>query len=259
MNEKLIYLFSRVLKLVANVLKLLCYVFHYFFPKKRFVIPHSSAALIRSSKASKIPRILWQTNYTNRVTLPVYLNYLCNRLMAPNFEYRYMGHEERADFLKASCSEEIYNTYAKLTVGAAQADLWRLLVLNTHGGVYMDIDAHLVWPLSCIVKPDYEELYLTNKGGYTNYFIASKPANPLLEKMVALILDNIKKRLDTSVYGLTGPVVTNAILEGLDVPKRSYKITCIQGDFTNEYFQYVDHPTGKWNYVKNKDIIKEDS
>ena len=257
MNEIMIYLFSRILKLFANIMKLLCYVFHYVFPEKRFVIPLSSAPLLRSAKESKIPKILWQTNYTNRVTLPVYLNYLCNRIMTPSYEYRYMGHEERSAFIKSECSDEIYNTYNKLTVGAAQADLWRLLVLQTYGGIYMDIDAHLVWFLTSIVKPDYDELYLTNKGGYTNYFIASKKDNPRLEKMIALILENIKIRLDTSVYGLTGPGVTNAILEGLGANSRSCNITCLQGNFTNEYFQYVDHPTGKWNYVKNKDIIKE--
>jgi hypothetical protein len=29
-------------------------------------------------------------------------------------------------------------------------------------------------------------------------------------------------------------------------------LTCYQGSFTNEFFQYVDHPQGKWVHVQDK-------
>ena len=92
------------------------------------------------------------------MTLPVYLNYLFNRLMAPRFAYRFMITEARRDFI-AEHYPTILPHYDRLQIGAAQADLWRLLVLHKFGGVYLDIDAHQIWPLSCVLGTETEELY----------------------------------------------------------------------------------------------------
>ncbi|EWG99635.1 glycosyl transferase [Halomonas sp. BC04] len=174
---------SRLIKLFANITKLLSYGFHFLFPRKRFTLPEQAAPLLKSRKTSAVPRILWQTNFTNKATLPVYLNYLFNRLMSPSFEYRFMITDARAAFIQENFSQEIFEAYSRLQVGAAQADFWRVLVLQKCGGVYLDIDAHVVWPLSRIVKPEMEELFITTKRGeISNYFIASKPDNPHLAR-----------------------------------------------------------------------------
>lgn len=255
------FLFSRLIKIVANVVKLLCYGFHFLFPKARFTLPAMARPLHRTDKPSAIPRILWQTNYTDRVTLPVYLNYLFNRLMAPSFEYRFMITEARADFIRGNYPGEIFDNYSKLQIGAAQADFWRLLVLQKYGGVYLDIDAHVVWPLGWIIKPVFEELYITTKGGeISNYFIASKPDNPHLAGMIEVVLSNIKERRLDNIYELTGPGVFNKMLDIDKVNTRYYRYTCNQGNFTNEYFQYLDKPQGKWTREQEKiDIVRKDS
>ncbi|RLA79851.1 MAG: glycosyl transferase, partial [Epsilonproteobacteria bacterium] len=36
-----------------------------------------------------------------------------------------------------------------------------------------------------------------------------------------------------------------------------YKYTCNQGGFTNEYFQYIDKPRGKWTHAKKEDLLKD--
>jgi mannosyltransferase OCH1-like enzyme len=33
-------------------------------------------------------------------------------------------------------------------------------------------------------------------------------------------------------------------------------VTCIQGSFTNEHFQYIDRPRSKWTHVDNQDLLK---
>lgn len=48
----------------------------------------------------------------------------------------------------------------------------------------------------------------------------------------------------------------NNVIGQQEINHRSYKITCIQGSFTNEYFQYMDKPKGKWTHVDNKDLLK---
>lgn len=252
MGNWFIFLFGRLVKIVAHVVKLLSYVFHFLFPNKRFTLPKHSAPWIKSRKPSKIPRTIWQTNYTDRLTLPLYVNYLFNRLMAPTYEYRFMITEDRAEFIKREYPPDIYETYSKITIGAAQADFWRVLVVQKLGGVYMDIDGHLVWFLHRIIKPNDDELFMTIRGGdVSNYFFASKPDSPYLDQMTRDIRHNIDTRGVGGVWDTTGPGVFIRTLAGADVNTISYQHSCLQGNFTNEYFQYVDKPEGKWIHQHN--------
>lgn len=256
-----ILIINRLEKVIGTVFKALSYLFHFIFPKKRFTIPKYSKPIFRSSKKSKIPKIFWQTNYSDRVSLPVYLNYLFNRLMSLDWEYRYFSNEDIEKFIKENASERYYNAFKKLNDGAAIADFWRLFVLNTIGGVYLDIDAQFVLPLSKMIPPDASEVILISKKGYSNYFIASSPNNPHLEKALEIIVENIEQKRfgKGGVYDLTGPTaLVKAIKELPDIPviSRHYRITCMQGNFTNEYFHYIDKKKGKWIYKKNEELLK---
>lgn len=248
---------NRLIKILGTGVKALSYPFHFIVPNKRFSIPKNSKAFFPSKAPSKISKIIWQTNYTNNVSFPVYVNYLFNRLMSLDWEYRYVSTEERLEFIKTYASEKIFDAYEQLTDGASQADLWRLFVLNYYGGVYMDIDAHLVWPLSKIIKPEDSEVFLMTKHNYSNYFIASSKNNPHLEKAMNIIVDNIEsKNIGGGVYDLTGPTALNKAIGENKVNHSFYRVTCVQGSFTNEYFQYIDKPKGKWVYAKNENLLK---
>ena len=250
---------NRFAKIIGTLTKGLAYPFHMLLPKKRFTIPEYSAPIFPSKKESHIPKIIWQTNYTNEVSLPVYVNYLYNRLMSLDYEYRYVSTEARLEFIRENASKELADAFEQLTDGASQADLWRLFTLNFYGGIYMDIDAHLVWPL-CKITKQYDEVFLLTKKHYSNYFIASKKDNPILSKALDIILDNIKNRIvDKGVYHLTGPTVLNTAIGENKVHSRFYRYTCIQGSFTNEYFQYIDKPRGKWIHTKREDLLKKDN
>ncbi|WP_415904939.1 glycosyltransferase family 32 protein [Neptuniibacter sp. QD48_55] len=253
-----IILVNRLAKLFGALVKGFSFIFHFLFPKKRFTIPTQSNPLVKAKKNTQIPKIIWQTNYTNRVSLPVYCNYLFNRLISPDFEYRYVSTEDRLTFIKENSSADIAEAYEKLTDGAAQADLWRMITLNHHGGIYMDIDAHAVWPISKMINEEDEEVFLLNKEHYTNYFIASAPENRFLTKTIETIVKNIQDRnIGRGVYDLTGPAVFNNAIGEDSVNHRYYKITCIQGSFTNEHFQYIDKPRGKWTHAKKEDLLKD--
>lgn len=254
----MIIIFNRLTKILGIFVKGLAYLFHFIFPKKRFTIPKESNAFFPSKTPGSITKIIWQTNYTNHVSLPVYVNYLFNRLMSLDWNYRYVSTEDRLDFMRSHASAQISSAFEQLTDGASQADLWRLFVLNYYGGVYMDIDAHAVWPLSKMIKPDDKEVFLMTKHNYSNYFIASSKNNPHLEKAITIIVDNIeKKNIGSGVYDLTGPTALNKAIGNDVVNHRNNRVTCIQGSFTNEYFQYIDKPRGKWTYAKNEDLLKQ--
>ncbi|RXI28662.1 glycosyltransferase family 32 protein [Aliarcobacter trophiarum] len=249
---------NRFCKFSGTILKGFTYIIYFIFPELRFTIPKVSKAKINSKMQTCIPKIIWQTNYTNKVTLPVYINYLFNRLMSLDWEYRYVSTEDRHHFIRENAPKNYVEAFEQLTDGAAQADFWRLFILNYIGGVYMDIDAHVVLPLSNIIKPEYKELILMTKHKYSNYFMASSKDNKYLVKTLELVVENIEnKRIGNGVYDLTGPTALNKAIGDELVNHRHNKITCIQGSFTNEYFQYLDKPKGKWTHAKKEDLLKD--
>ncbi len=256
-NEELIVIANGLWRLSGNIIKMLSYPFHALFPKKRFTIPTFSPAKRVSNKPSRINKTIWQTNYSNKVTLPVYCNYLVNRLLSRDYDYRYVSTEERADYIKANADTRTFEAYSKLTDGAAQADFWRIFTLYHEGGIYMDIDGHLVWNLSAIIGENDSEVVITRRDKYTNFFLAAEKGSPFLKDTLDIIIDNIEqRRIDGGVFNLTGPTTLNMALEGKTVNSRRDKITCAQGTFTNEYFQYMDKKRGKWNHAKNQDLLK---
>jgi len=258
MSQLKILVANRLIRLTGNIFKVLSYPFHWVFPKLRFTIPAHSPAKLKLSSGKAIPRTIWQTNFTDQASLPVYMNYLFNRLMSLNCDYRYVSTEARGEFLKENASPDVYAAYSRLTNGAAQADLWRLVVLNTQGGVYMDIDATLVWSLDKLLGNN-KELYIkvSDNTEITNYFIASAPNNEDLQATIDQVVYNINHyKPEMGVYHSTGPTVLNQALKGKLVNTKDRKYVCIQGSFTNEHFQYIDKPRGKWTHINPEDLVK---
>ena len=234
------------IKLSGSILKLICLGLYLLCPWLRFNLPSYAPASRQPGSASKIPRIIWQTNFTSKVTLPVYLNYLFNRFLSTTAEYRFITTEEREEFIASYFSERELNAYRRLQIGAAQADFWRVAVLYKHGGVYMDIDAHLVRSLERVIRGHQEVFLLTRDQEITNYFIASAPQNSKLRVILDTVVANIEQQTSGNVYELTGPGVFNAVLGSMDYESDLHWRTCNQGTFTSEYFQYMDRPGGKW-------------
>lgn len=250
---------GRLIRLIGNIFKLLSYPFHWVFPKTRFNIPEYSSAKITRSNTSSVPKVIWQTNYTSRCSLPMYLNYLFNRLMSLDYEYRYVSTEARGEYLREYAPQEVYQAYCRLTNGAAQADLWRVSCLYNHGGVYLDIDATLIWPLHRLLKGIESALYIKARKNneITNYFLATEPKNPQFKQVMSRIVDNINNYdPKLGVYGTTGPLVFNQVLVDQSVTCRYRNVVCLQGTFSNEHFQYIDKPRSKWTHMRAEDLVK---
>lgn len=251
---------NRSIRLFGNIIKTLSYPFHFLLPKARFTIPEYSPAKVRSNNTSNITKVIWQTNYSNRSTLPIYVNYLFNRLMSLDYDYRYVSTEAREQYIKEHAPKSVYESYLQLSDGAAQADLWRVFTLWNEGGIYMDIDASFVWPLKRILKDQTDSLYITIKKDteITNYFLATKPKNPEYEKVLSTIVKNIENYdPNMGIYGTTGPRVFNDVLERQLLNTRRRRYVAIQGAFSNEHFQYLDKPKGKWTHLDPNDLIKK--
>ena len=178
--------------------------------------------------------------------------------MSLEYDYRYASDDEILEFFRTKTSQQELEAYQKLNDGAAKADFWRLAVLYHSGGVYLDIDASFVWPLSKQIKVAEKEIFLLNKKHYTNYFMATAPKNPIFRKALDIVVENIEKKDTTGgVYELTGPIVVNNAIGDKEVNHRFYRYVCVQGAFTNEHFHYIDKKQGKWIHTNKNDILKD--
>jgi mannosyltransferase OCH1-like enzyme len=246
-SDVLRFVANRLIKAFANTMKGAYYLVHLVLPNKRFVIPRYAPPLLKRNGLRAIPRTIWQTNFIDRVTFPIFLNYLFNRMLAPTHEYRFATDDDCANFVRTKYPGAIWEAYQNLRIGASRADLWRILVLHEHGGTYLDVDAHLMWPLELLINSDDRDLFVSDRlGRLTNFFMASAPRNPLLAKAAKRIAENIHTAASSDVFDLTGPGALMSALADERFRIEPYKFVCDQGNFTNSFFQYVDHPTGKW-------------
>lgn len=236
----------RGMQLSCNVLKVFFYLHFWLAPSKRYEIPAFSKPLVRSKKSPTIPKLLWQTNYTKKVTLPVYINYIWNRMLAPTFEYRLFSDEDCLTYVKQHFDGPVADAYARLQVGAARADFWRVLVLWREGGVYLDVDAALCWPPELTFEEGQSELLIHQNGKITNFYMASSPRNSLMKEIGSQILVNIQQNTIESVFDMTGPTVVHATVsrEGGEVDVA--RMVSRQGLLTSKIFQYADKPRGHW-------------
>jgi mannosyltransferase OCH1-like enzyme len=238
---------GRLIKLAANTLKGAYYLVHPFLRTRRFTLPRHRRPLVQARRDQQIPRVVWQTNFTDRVTFPVYLNYIFNRLMSPTYEYRFMTDDDCVAFVRSKYPGPICDAYENLGIGASKADFWRILVLLEYGGVYIDIDANLMWPLEAQISRNDRELFVRDRSGeLSNFFVASQKGNPLLASIVSKIMENINLGTMNNIFDMTGPGAVAAAISNSPVNARTQRYVCDQGNFTNEYFQYADHSPGKW-------------
>ncbi len=244
-------LFYRAMEIYAHAIKFSCDFYSLIFSNHRIYIPVYSPARHPPSAQGRIPRVIWQTNYTRRVTPQVYLCFLFNRLLSPTCEYNFCDDEACDRFVAENFPPEVVEAYGRLQIGAARADFWRVLVLLKRGGIYLDIDANFTVNPERFLGRETEGVFITMKEGeVTNYFLASAPNNPVLREACDRIVRNINEGVLTSVYDLTGPIVLEAAVKTANVACLDYKKACVQGQFVNKRSQYADKPKEVWSVAQ---------
>lgn len=242
-------------RLYGTAIKSLAYIYHAVLPKKRFVMPeHFPAEKFPGDESlQKIPRVVWQTNFTDKCSFPVWMNYRINRRMAKGYEFRYVSTEARDEYMKEHSDARTYRAYCRLTNGAAQADLWRIVQLYNEGGIYLDIDACLINPLWKLLEGK-EQLWISAHGyRATNFFLATVPGNPVFREYLESVLERIEnypKENGPSVFYVTGPGAVRHILARHGITPTPRNLVCLTGAIVNERFQYIDRPRSKWTYCK---------
>ena len=117
----------------------------------------------------------------------------------------------------------MYKFFKELPIGVMKADLWRYLILKTHGGVYSDIDSECLKPITEWEKEQKFEsknillIGLENDEHFCQWTIYSTKEHPVMKYVCEYILNNYEKKgIDTKnkdfVHKTTGPGIwTEAI------------------------------------------------
>lgn len=99
-----------------------------------------------------ISKIIWQTHNYEYDSIPEHLKkcMLSWKMANPDWEHKYVDHNEREIFIKEKYPE-LYELY-KRKRNIFQADIWRIAVVHEFGGVYVDMDSWCKKPLSYMLK-----------------------------------------------------------------------------------------------------------
>jgi hypothetical protein len=132
------------------------------------------------------------------------------RALSPDHEIRYFDHDDCDRFVGLHFPQ-LAPYYRNLIPGAFRADVWRLMALYTHGGVYADLAARFAAPMSTLFRPS-DRLVLcvdtpTDSSGICNGLIAARPNSPALRFAIEHIVRTRLEPRDAGSYSLdiTGP------------------------------------------------------
>lgn len=254
----IIFLWARLQQFLCNLVKAVFIIHFRLFPHKRFRLPSQAPPLWPRRRHGAVAGILWQTNYTPDVTLSLYVNYWWNRLMAPDYSYRFFDDNACADYVRTRFPGEEWEVYQRLQVGAAKADYWRVLALLAEGGVYLDLDASLCWYPGHFLRQGQREILLRMPDKrLTNYCFAAAAGHSLLEEINIRIKKNITENTLNNVFDMTGPTVFQQIGDREHYNIVSSRLVSRQGQLTNKSLQYPHRPDKFWiNQQKEIAIVK---
>ena len=104
-----------------------------------------------------ITKIIWQTHEKPYEELESFQKNVINtwKNLNPTWSHIYLNAEERHKYVK-SYNEKLYESYI-LCDGINQADIWRLIMTYTYGGVYADMDSVCTMPLDEVINENYND------------------------------------------------------------------------------------------------------
>lgn len=137
----------------------------------------------------KVPRQIMQTYKSLDKVPPFVIKNI--KKDNPDWDYHFFSDEEAEEFLKKEYPPQILEKFKSFSRGAHKADLFRLCWLYKNGGVYVDIDTHLLKPIDKIVGE--KELiipltYMKQDKRLLNCFMVCRKGDPLILKCIYSIM-----------------------------------------------------------------------
>ena len=117
----------------------------------------------------------------------------------PDWECELYDDEDIEKYIKNYWSTKMYKFFQALPIGVMKADLWRYLILKTHGGVYSDIDSECLKPISLWEdeqKFDTKDILLVgleNDEHFCQWTIYSTKEHPVMKYVCEFILNSYEE------------------------------------------------------------------
>jgi hypothetical protein len=172
-----------------------------------------------------IPKIIWQTYKDPFDKLPDYAKEFAQTWidMNPEYQYRYFDDAQAAEFVLDEYGQEIYDLFMNVPVGVMRGDMFRYLAVFRFGGVYADLDAKCLKPISSWMLDDKRMIVCPEHAEhFCQWTFAAEAFHPILGNVIGKMIDRLKNADYTKahfVHYLTGPGVwTSAICEALGIP-----------------------------------------
>lgn len=171
-----------------------------------------------------IPRIIHQTHKENLNNLP---NGIYNAIQSwkdtnPEYEHRYYSDTDMDEIMNTT-DTEVKLAYEKLQVtfpekGALRADLFRLVLIQQYGGVYVDADTMAKTPLCEIINEDDEFVSgIGMRKDLHQWIIVASPNHPFINIALKGTVDNIintePPKNNKKLEYWTGPPIYNKTIE----------------------------------------------
>lgn len=171
-----------------------------------------------------IPKIIWQTYKDPFESLPAYAKEFAQTWidLNPEYEYRYFDDAQAAEFVLKEYGQEVYDLFINVPVGVMRGDMFRYLVVFRFGGVYADLDARCLKPISSWMLDDKSMIICPEHSlHFCQWTFAAEAGHPVLSKVIEKMIDRLKTAdytIPHFVHYLTGPGMwTSGICEALQM------------------------------------------
>lgn len=167
-----------------------------------------------------IPKFIFRTGKYKFKDLPqiVKNSYFNDLIENEKYSVFYFDDDDCQRSIEDTQDERIINAYNKLIPTAFKADLWRYVILNRYGGVYLDFSHVATKPYDYIIN-DNKEIFLKDKKdewGINNSFIACCKNNEVLKKAIEFCIFNVENYVrDLRVYDVTGPTLLESAFRNI--------------------------------------------
>jgi mannosyltransferase OCH1-like enzyme len=258
MNKNIIILIVLILYIV--------YIIHYISDEDNYIPTCVNITLylsylynkcfsLKLAKNHNIPKTIWQT-YKTKI-LPNDAIKPQNTWINKNKDWELILYDDNdiENYIEKYWGYRMMDFYKNLIIGAMKADLWRYLILTTHGGVYTDIDTICNRPIDSWIY----DLDLKNKKNvllvsiepnylyFCQWTVLSTANHPAMKHISEYVLLNYEKNGinyhdPNFVFNTTGPSIwSNAIINYLKLDHMSVR---------EVYFYYLTNKTE----IENKGI-----
>lgn len=144
-----------------------------------------------------IPKHIYMSYRTHHIPPSVFQAW---KRLNPGFDITLFNDSECSSFIRREYSEQVWSAlFDSIPSGPIRSDLWRVLMLYKRGGVYVDVDAEPVVPLSRFVRAT--DTFVTsgsrNRRRVNPHFLVARAGEPVLNATLFHMLNASKQAKGT--------------------------------------------------------------